>query len=401
MNTIRRFARGIAVGVVLCPQFVVAQDVTLAAAVEAAWQRATASAEATGQTRRAAADRRAAAAPWAAPPALELNHRDDRALSNRGVRETEVGVVWPLWLPGQRSARQNAAHADGTAAAAAVAAARHHIAGLVREAAWEVALQRNEVELAQGQLDAADRLTGDVERRVKAGDLARADALATRGERLAAMASVVQSRQRLQAATLAWTALTGLGTTPAMERDAEAAPPPEHPAMRASALNVELARRRLDVAKASRSGSPELIARLRQDVSGRSEPASNSIGIGLRIPFGSADRNEPLLAAALTEVEVAEAGMRQLRDQLEAEAAIARSAEQAALQQLQAERARALALRERAALIEKSFQAGETPLPETLRALAAAAQAEAAARRQEAALGLARARLQQALGITP
>ena len=69
--------------------------------------------------------------------------------------------------------------------------------------------------------------------------------------------------------------------------------------------------------------------------------------------------------------------------------------------QLDAETARAGLLRERASLIDKSFRAGETPLPELLRALAAAAQADSAAARQTAALGLARARLQQALGLFP
>ena len=58
-------------------------------------------------------------------------------------------------------------------------------------------------------------------------------------------------------------------------------------------------------------------------------------------------------------------------------------------------------LRERATLIDKSFRAGETPLPELLRALNTAAQAESAVARQTAALGLARARLQQSLGILP
>ena len=52
-------------------------------------------------------------------------------------------------------------------------------------------------------------------------------------------------------------------------------------------------------------------------------------------------------------------------------------------------------------LIDKSFRAGETPLPDLLRALAAAAQADSAVARQTAALGLARARLQQTLGLLP
>jgi cobalt-zinc-cadmium efflux system outer membrane protein len=70
-------------------------------------------------------------------------------------------------------------------------------------------------------------------------------------------------------------------------------------------------------------------------------------------------------------------------------------------QQLKADRQRLALLRERAALIDRSFKAGETPLPELLRAFAAATQAEASFARQHAALGLARARLQQSLGMLP
>ena len=69
--------------------------------------------------------------------------------------------------------------------------------------------------------------------------------------------------------------------------------------------------------------------------------------------------------------------------------------------QLEAERQRSALLRERASLIDRSFKAGETPLPELLRALAAATQADTSFARQQVALGLALARLQQSLGILP
>jgi cobalt-zinc-cadmium efflux system outer membrane protein len=52
-------------------------------------------------------------------------------------------------------------------------------------------------------------------------------------------------------------------------------------------------------------------------------------------------------------------------------------------------------------LIDKSFRAGETPLPDLLRALAIASQADSAVARLTAALGLARARLEQSLGELP
>ena len=123
--------------------------------------------------------------------------------------------------------------------------------------------------------------------------------------------------------------------------------------------------------------------------------------VGLRLPFGTDDRNRPLEAAALTELDVAQTQELRLRERLDSDIAAARDAQRSAQAQLDAETARARLLRERATLIEKSFRAGETPLPDLLRALAAAAHADSAAAHQTAALGLARARLQQALGLLP
>jgi hypothetical protein len=70
--------------------------VTLADAVETAWQRAVQAREAQAQGRRAQAEQTAASSLWAAPPSRELNNRNDRWQTNGGRRENEVGVALPL-----------------------------------------------------------------------------------------------------------------------------------------------------------------------------------------------------------------------------------------------------------------------------------------------------------------
>jgi outer membrane protein TolC len=142
------------------------------------------------------------------------------------------------------------------------------------------------------------------------------------------------------------------------------------------------------------------MVRLREDAGGGAG-SQHSIGVAVRVPFGTADRNVPRQAAAVTELDAAQAEERRLRDRLDAEAKTARAAVAASEQQLAAEQSRLALLRERAQLIDKSFRAGETALPELLRALGAATQADAAAARARAALGQARAQLNQALGILP
>lgn len=374
---------------------------TLADAVEAAWRRTAQSAAAAGQARRALAQRPAAAAWWAAPPAVEVGFTRDRQRAVGSARETEVGVAVPLWLPGQRGARLGLAAAEVEAASAHAAAARLAVAGSVRDAAAEVALQRAEVLAAEAHSRALEALAGDVARRVSAGDLARADALQADAERLAALTTLAQARQALHAARLRWQALTGLQDIP------EPAPAPAgspalaaHPVLRAAALDLAVARERLGVARVSRREAPEFALRARQEVAA-GEPRTTGLGVAIRIPFGTADRNEPLMAAALSELELAEATERELQQRVEAELATARHAEQTARQQVGDESARARLLRERASLVEKSFRAGETALPEMLRAVTAAAQAEAAVSRAHAALAQAASRLAQALGVLP
>ena len=102
-----------------------------------------------------------------------------------------------------------------------------------------------------------------------------------------------------------------------------------------------------------------------------------------------------------TELDVLRLQEQRLRERQAAEASTARQALDSMEQQVAKEQARLALLRERAQLLDKSFRAGETPLPDLLRAVASAAQAEGALARQLSAVGAARARLNQALGVTP
>ena len=381
-----------------------AGSITLRAALDAAWQRSVSARETDGQRRRADADRATAGSFWAAPPSLELSHRDDRLQSNAGRRETEVGVAVPLWLPGQRAARAGTADAAAAQAQAAAQVARMRLAGELREAAWHFAALQAEAAQADAQDRALKQLADDVERRVRAGDLALADALAAQAEQLAASVLLSEVRQRLQAARARWTLLTGLTAAPNLSPATVAYGAPAaavHPELQLASQSTELARKRVELMRHTRRDAPELTVGVRQDVPGRAEASRGSLIVGLRLPFGTDDRNRPLEAAALAELDVAETHEQRLRERLDSDIAAARDAQQSAVTQLDAETARARLLRERATLIDKSFRAGETPLPDLLRAFAAAAQADSAVARQTTALGLARARLQQTLGLLP
>lgn len=380
------------------------QKVSLPVAIDAAWQRALSAREVDGQRRRAQAEHAAAGSLWAAPPSVWLGYRDDRIDANNGARETEVALSWPLWLPGQRAARAAAAGAEMSLAEASGNAARWRIAGEVREAAWTLAAHQAELDQASAHATSLQALAEDVDRRVRAGDLARADALAARAETLAATAQQAEARQRLLVARSRWTLLTGLQALPETKDASEAAGAtlnPDHPELQQASQATAFARTRVERVKTSHRDPPELALRAISETPGRAYGAQTSFGVALKLPFGTDDRNLPLQASALTELDLAETQEQRLRERLESDLGAAQAAVLSAEAQQAAERSRTSLLRERAHLIDKSFRAGESPLPELLRALAASAQADASLARQTAALGLARARLQQASGLLP
>lgn len=379
----------------------------LRTAVDAAWQRAQEAAEAQGQVLRAEASRAAASSLLPAAPAIELSHRDERWLERApgAGRETELAAALPLWMPGQRAKRTAAAEAQTAMAQAAAAFSRWQIAGQVRELAWRVVGARAELRQAQAQRDMLERLAADVDRRVQAGDLARSDALAARAEALSAVASVRDAQLRLTELERQWVVLAGMPAPAAEQLDepvpVSAAGTGSHPHLQLAERQVEHAQRQQAAVAADRRDPPELLLRYRQEAGGVDSQARNSVGVGVRIPLGGDVRNRPLEAAASSTLLVAQRQLEVVRAQVDATLKQAEDAHVAALERLAADRQRHALVSERAALVQRAFNAGDHSLPELLRALAASAAAQADLERSQAALGLARARLLQAQGITP
>jgi outer membrane protein, heavy metal efflux system len=381
----------------------VAPAMSIRAAFEAAWRRAVTARESAGATLRAEAERSSASNVWAAPPSLELSQRSDRWQDAAGRRENEIAIAWPMWLPGQRAARVASAESGARLTDATLASARLRLAGEVREAAWAVVSHRADARLAGEQAGYLQRLAEDVARRVAAGDLARADSLAARAEWLNATSAASDARLQFSAALSQWKLLTGQDALPDPNETAPATTitTAEHPDAAIAAASEARSRRQLDVAKQSKYAPPEIMLRYREDVPGTGLAAQRSIGFGIRIPLGSSEQGTAQLANALANRNVAELQAIREQERLDAANVQARAAVESAEQRLQADRSRAELLRERTNLIEKSFKAGESSLADLLRATAASAQASAAVARQEAAAGLARARLLQANGQLP
>ena len=377
---------------------------TLAGAVEQAWSRHPQAAAIVAREAEARARAEVAAGITPGPASMSLSNLNDRLNHNRGKQEWEVELAAPLWLPGQKAARQTEAESAVGEVAARRAFLRLQIAGEVREAWWAVAGARNARDLAARRSATARALEADVVRRFKAGDLARVDANLAQNERLAAEAELLEAEVVLRQAEQAYRGFTGDAAPAAIA--AENAPAfgdrkDDHPQLVALAAVAQLAHARLKVAQETRRDAPELALRMVRDRDVFGEPHTNTVGVKLTIPFSSGARLRQESAAARAEVYQADAELALARQKIELDAERARLEFDIALRQFaMAEERRALTA-DNLRLAEKSFSLGESDLTALLRARGNAFEAEVFSNRQQVARAAAQSRLKQALGVLP
>lgn len=376
---------------------------TLRQGVEAAWsinpQIASLAAK-----REAIAARRVAAQSWfAGPPSITLSHVTDQLIVNKLQRATEGEIGVPLWLPGEASAAEHVVDAELIRTDAQIAEAKLKVAGEVREALYAVVLADGEVKLADQRVETARALETDVARRERAGDVATLEHDLARGELLDAQAKARERRAELTTAQANVMALTGLNIPTASVKEPLAGRQDvdAHPRLQAATRSIEAANAALRLAVISNRDSPELgvVAGRNRDI--RGTEYDTTVGLRLKIPFATEARNAPRRAAAQADVLTAQAEFAGTRRQIEAELAGARQALAAAQDQTPLVEARLQAVRQAAAKLRRSYDAGEIGLTELLRARGTLYDAEAASLNNRLAVIRARARVNQAMGLVP
>lgn len=394
---------------------------TLAQAFEQAWASQPLTQSLSARRSALAASRQAADAWTAQPGALELRAQTDRPGTNRGTQELEVGVALPLWLPGQRSRSQALVTHEEQALEARLASTRLQLAGQVREAWWAWQRARAELALAATQVEHAQALSDDVHRRVRAGDLARADGHQAAGA--LALAQSAQARAEGQC-LMAWQALQGLlgsaqpapqgtaptpATAPLAEQPLGAEPVPgetptdlaQHPLVRDLDQQAATARQAAELADTQSRANPELMLGTVQSRDQRGEPWQRQLTIGLRLPWGESPAQRAIAARA--HADATELSVQATRQHQQARAALdgAQARWRAAQRAHEAAQRRAHLAHESQGFFDKSFRLGETDLPTRLR-IAQEAQ-EAARQAALAAIDLAAATSawRQAAGLLP
>jgi cobalt-zinc-cadmium efflux system outer membrane protein len=374
-------------------------------ALALAWARSPAGQALPARTEQAQAAAALARTLSAGAPRIGLSTLDDRLNRRTGRRELEAELGVPLWLPGQRGAQQSVAQAQLQGLEDDTLARRLQLAGELREAWWTLALAREDLALQRSRLASARALQADVERRQRAGELARTDANVAAAESQGAEAALADALllERLAADRLR--ALTGV-PAPAVPFTgegpvAEAERPALHPRLAAAAAAVRLAQARLELVERSTRETPEVALRLRRERADAGEPYATAVGLRLTVPLASAPRRLRDSAEVRAELLEAQAGEVQLQAQLALEQDAARRERDTVDTKAALAARRAALTADTLALMNKSFSLGESDLPTLLRARAAAFDAQAELRRLEVARHAADSRLRQALGVLP
>lgn len=377
--------------------------VSLRGALDQAW--GTSPQAQTLEAKRAESDAQTVAANSLLPgaPAVILSHRGDQLTNNAGLTEWEAGIALPIWLPGQRDARQSQALVGKSGLEASIRALRLKLAGELREAIWQVRQTQAQIQLGEARAHTAKKLAEDVARRVRAGELAKTDLNLAQNEWRTAQAAVLLNRTQLLQAQQAYSTLTGMTALPddISESALPKSLPDDHPLLEEARKAIEMAQAQVRLAGESRRDNPELGLGMRRERGSLNDPYADSVIIALRLPLSTDARNLPLISAAQTALTDAQSQYNRTRLTLEFQIQQAAQSLQASDQLLELAQQQRAAAQENLELIQTSFDLGETDLFALLRARAAAFEAGQAYNQQEIAQALSRARLNQAQGVLP
>ncbi len=392
-----------------------ARILTLKQAFDAAWQRQP-EARSIGARRDAADAQVAFAQRWTAEPiALDLAGKTDQLTGNRGGREYLAGISAPLWLPGERGGAQAVAHSERSLVDSRIGAAQWRLAGAVREAWWAVQRAGLETTLSQARLTNAQELAADVALHVRVGDLARSDQLQADGTVAAARSAVAEAQAAQGQSRQALVALVGTALAETLPAAAETAPAelapggsppgpgagPDHPALRELGARAELALRSRELVSVQTRANPELALLTTRERGAFGETYGQYLEIGVRIPFGSSDRQRSRLATAGAEQTEAESQLEIERGRVAADIGAAGVRVRATRLIVEASDTRAALAFETRRIFEKSFRLGETDLHTRLRVDLEAFEAERQRERSRIDLAQAVSQWRQALGLLP
>ncbi len=341
---------------------------------------------------------------WESDPAINVTHYNDELMNSNGLQEWEVGMQMPLWLPGQKAARQKTAIQERSVINASESALKLELAGIVRELLWNIALTKNRQSVARKEWEIVKKLEEDVSKRVELGDLAESDSILAQQESLSKEAAYRIASQEYFHAQHRYEMITGLNQLPeSFEEIAndDLSITTDHPALKESYEQVTHSTAQRDQVIIEKRGNPSVFIGTRHERGMSSDNFANAIGLSISIPLGLSSQTTPKLTAA-------EVNLSENRSQMEILHRELNIAIQDASRELSsiigqydyAHRQNELSKRN-LAMSRKAFSLGESSLLDMIRIQAQAFAAERNMHQKQLEVGLYTARLNQAKGLIP
>lgn len=330
-------------------------------------------------------------------------YRDDAAGNDIGNREIEGAIEAPLWNWGQRQAGIELAKKAEIANALKTQLLKWQVAGLVRAALWDMAVETQRYQLATKIYDISKQLLATIQRRVDLGDLPRADALLAKIEVLQHRSKLTTAEAEMMHARKRFSLLTQMTRIPVDYRETQTSFTDfnAHPALIAVNALIERKRAKLNWVKAQGSGQSSLALGGKSERGSHFEEDIDSMTFRISVPFGGKAHLAPQIASTQLELSQALSQRDQLLrnlDQALHEAKHMLEVDHAELEIAKELKANAEQLLKMARL---SFDAGEINLMDFLRIQARTHAAIQQAEEKKIFIGRDIAKFNQAAGVMP
>jgi len=336
-------------------------------------------------------------------PSVGFSHQNDALMSNRDEREWQAQMQIPIWLPGQRQARSQVASLADDSLSQDRAGLQQLAADLLRNAVWDIALRRNDVSLVENRRDTMRSIAEDVQKRFKAGEVARLDVMQAEQETLQAERQRVTAHAELMHAQFRYQQLTGLSEMPARLEEPLSTREDyaDSPYWQAAQARLKLAEGQRDLTAIEQRQNPQLTLSTRTIQGGFDYAYNSSMGVAINIPLQSEVQRAPLLANAEQNIGDARTQLETLRRQLENNLHEAEHNLHVSRQELTLIQQQQAIASENAALARKAYRLGELDLNQLLRLQLLAFEADRSLSSQQLQVQWNIAKYNQAVGVLP
>jgi len=343
----------------------------------------------------------------AGPVMLGASYNGDQVGDDSGNWGIDTELTFMIWKWGQKQAASQVAEQATRFAGQYHRALALQVAGLVREALWDLKKKHSDYEILRKVYRFSDQLTEAVRKRVESGDLPRTDLLLAETDLLKHRAEALSAEAEWMHARRRYLNLTRLNKAPEAFEETLSdinAINADHPLLTAVSAKIEELTALVRWSRyESDTGNQQIyftIGSFHQHAQ-KGGPTTHGLSASLTIPFGGGGYQAPNVAEHSVSLAEAEVERGELKRRLERDLHEAEHNLQVDRVQLEAAETRRQLARRNLDLAHQAFRAGEMSLIDLLKLQVMTQTAIRDARRWQIQVKHDVARYNQAVGVLP